>query len=192
MLAYVAETTDYRAVARRPGRLAATVAFQPLGTLAGRRVWVPAPYRDLLEALYAGAGLARSLEAGDSAPGRDASSLHAALHGERGVLSLRVRQAGPDLPDVVTRELAAADAAVVHVDLTLDDPGIDSSVASLRALGFLFCAVLPEYGRSDVLRLQRLKSPGAADFEPDLLNATARSLCEFIRGEACPGANPTA
>jgi GNAT superfamily N-acetyltransferase len=189
MLAYVAATTEYRAVERRPGRLAATVAFQPLAALPGRRVHVPSSYAALVESIYADAGLEREvLAAAGLSASRPAASgpsaLSALLHSERGVLSLALTRHGGDLREAVERQLTTHAPEVAHLDLLLDDPAIDAALAVLRPLGFIFCAVLPEFGRTDVLRLQRLREPRATDFEPELVNAGAERLCALMRREA--------
>ena len=51
----------------------------------------------------------------------------------------------------------------------------------LSALRFFFCALLPEFAHTDVLRLQALHDPDPSDFYPNLVNETARRLGRHIR-----------
>jgi GNAT superfamily N-acetyltransferase len=182
MLAYIAETTEYAAVDRPAGRLAATVAFQPLADLPPRTVCVPRPYRELMGGIYREAGLDRTVtaESGERAPESEVVSM---LHSDRGVLSLKAHRDGCDLAERVATLLDSHRPEVAHVDVLLDEPAITAMVGELNRLGFLFCGLLPEFGRTDVLRLQWLGPSARSAFEPELANPTARRLCRFIRAE---------
>jgi hypothetical protein len=74
--------------------------------------------------------------------------------------------------------------AVTHVDLPLDEPAIDAAVEALAPLGFVFCALLPEFARTDVLRIQALRDRSGSAFHPDVVNERAAWLCEHMRREA--------
>jgi hypothetical protein len=71
----------------------------------------------------------------------------------------------------------------VHVDLCMDDPEIAAACATLRRLGFFFCALLPEFAHTDVLRMQRLNRVSPTSFAPQLANAGARGLLDGMRRE---------
>jgi len=85
--------------------------------------------------------------------------LRSRLDARHGLLRIDVECAGSDLGACVDGLLRAQQELVGHVaqvDLRLSDPGVGEAVEALRALGFFFCAVLPEFAvNDDVLRLQR-------------------------------------
>ena len=185
MLGYIAETTEYKAVVQRPGRLAATVAFQPLGPLPERTVRAPERYRELMARIYQAARLERRFDDTGSDPlPAGFAEVGSALHSDRGVLSLRLGRSGSDLTSAVGGLIRAHQPAVTHLDLSLDEPCTGAVAEALNDLGFIFCAVLPEFRGTDVLRLQRLQNPRPRDFEADLVNAGALDLCRFMQEEA--------
>ena len=57
-------------------------------------------------------------------------------------------------------------------------------MATLRDQRFFFCALMPEFAHTDVLRLQRLESPAPGSFAPKLANEGARRLLSFIARDA--------
>jgi serine/threonine-protein kinase RsbW len=185
MLAYIAETTAYEAFQQRPGRLAATVAFQPYSTLPTRRVWIPHRYEGLLRSLYRQAGLDRQLEVGGPVePSAGPTRMDSAIHSDRGVLSLYLERGGRDLKAQAAGLIAAHSPVITHVDVPLAEPALESSVTALCDLGFIFCGLLPEFAEGDVLRLQHLHNPTREDFYPDLVNPGALELGRLMRAEA--------
>ncbi len=100
------------------------------------------------------------------------------------MLNVHVTAAGEDLAPVVEAALSDHAIRVTHVDLCMDDPGIGHAVESLRQLGFRFCALLPEFAHTDVLRLQRLTHPTPTSFAPRLANRGARRLLDWMRAES--------
>jgi len=188
MLGYVPAETDYRQFDRRPGRIAATIVYQPFAPAPPLRIYVPDRYAMLLGRLYGQLGLRR--ERLSSTALLSPTSVAARTHLQRrGLTHIHVEQVGADLGTVVRQMLDANDGEVAHVDLPLDEPGVDRAVSELAQLGFTYCGLLPGFGRSDVLRLQRLRDQPPAVFDPELANPDARSLLAFINAErAQPGA----
>jgi hypothetical protein len=191
MLAYIADTIDYKSVAQRNGRLAATVVYQPFGTLPDRRVRLPERYLEVIGEIYHRAGLRRlpvgsgfrSGSDSDSEPSTRPSVIESTNNVERGLLSLFVRHPGTDTTDQVAELIARHQPEVTHVDVCLDDSFDNAFIESLCESDFFFCAVLPEYAQTDVLRLQSLHDPQPEDFNPDLINAGAQKLCDLMRAE---------
>lgn len=184
MLAYVGDTTDYKAVTQRPGRLAATVAYQPFAELPPREVVLPRRYAGLIRDIHRSARLSRTAvrPRNDSPDG--AAEVESTSHAGRGLLALTLARNGNGLQESVTALIRHHAPKVTHIDLTLDDNRIDSAIDVLTGIGFFFCAVLPEFSHTDVLRLQALHDPQPGDFHPNLVNPTARRLCQHMREEA--------
>ncbi len=137
MLDYIPAETDYREIDQGDGRIAATVVYQPFAPAPHRNVTIASRYFDVAQQLYDCRG-----------PG----SLRAGCQRARTVAIDRtdriVQQAsGPaatytltqSAPTSSARSTAAShgDAAVVHVDLCLDDPGVGVAVDELRRQGYL-------------------------------------------------------
>ena len=183
MLAYVPDTTVYTAVETRSGRIAVTVVYQPFIAAPARAVYVPARYADLLRSIYAKSDLQRSFRSG--APQWDAASdLLVSSKPDRGLLNVLVTSAAADLADVVRTHVDRSPAAVVHVDLPMTAAWLDAGVEALIGAGCFFCALLPEFERCDLLRMQFLRRPLSEDFAPDVINADAKGLLKLIRHEA--------
>lgn len=176
MLAYVPAETDYVAVGQPAGRLATTVAYQPIAPLRERAVLLPERHAALLESLYSEIGAPRT--GGQARGARKMSSLRSSRSAREKILRVMVGDAGDDLGHVVASLCDGADVA--HVDLLLDDPGVERAVEGLAELGFFFGALLPEFGRTDVLRLQRLAGQPPSAFRPQLANPGARRLLAYI------------
>jgi len=180
MLAYIPAATEYRdLVSPSPAdRLAAVTAYQPLAVASVRDVALPRRYGALLREIYHAAGIARhEISSGlENVP----SSAHVTsdFDAQRALLRIHVEHVGADLRaqvDAIEREHPSD---VTHVDLTLSAQSVSRVVEDLHARGFFFCALLPEYGASDVLRLQRLHTTAWA--HPDLVNTRARAILEAI------------
>ena len=177
MLAYIPADTEYRAIDRSAGRLAATVVYQPFTRAPKRDVFVPARY-EWVGALYRDMRLERTVRASTVAPsGR--THLITRWNARRALLHIDCVHVGADIGDAVATARRRYDPAVVHVDLGLDVECAGAAVERLRAAGHVYCAVLPEFGSSDVLRLQWLAEPGAGQ-RADLANAGARRLLAKI------------
>ena len=184
MLAYIAETTNYEAVETRRGRLAATVAYQPFARAPERTVVLPTRYASIIRGVYELADLGRSEAKPDSSASQEGARIVSTSHAERGLLHVFAGNSGADLAERVGELIHAHEPGVTHVDLPLDDPFVNHTVDRLTDLGFIFCAVLPEFARTDVLRLQALHEPVEGDFYPDVVNSQAMRYCEFMRENA--------
>ncbi len=184
MLAYVAADTAYEAIERKPGRLAATVVYQPIAPMPSRSVYLPSRYRDVIQDLYDGLGFQRTQHTNPgvalcSAP----AQVESQYNNRRSSLHLYVRKAGGDVAAAVRDRIQRKQPVVSYLDLPLDDPEIDDTVEALRNEGFRYCALLPEFAHTDVLRLQALHKADPEDFQPTLVNEEAQRLCAYIRDD---------
>ncbi len=66
----------------------------------------------------------------------------------------------------------------------MDDPAIGPATEALRAEGFVYGAWLPLFTGTDVLRLQRIRTPTPDTYSPLLLSPQAHELLAMIRREA--------
>ncbi len=185
MLAYVAADTEYEAIERNPGRLAATVVYQPIGPMPHRVVILPNRYRILLQEIYDSLGIERSQGASaDGASYTRGSEVESTYNERRSSLHVFACAPSPDIAATVRDRIQKDQPVVTYLDLPLDDPKIDGTVAAVRREGFHFCALLPDFAHTDVLRLQALHDPGPQDFAPDLANEDAQRICAYIRNDA--------
>ncbi len=184
MLAYVPAETQYVEVEvdQPAGRLAATVVYQPIGTLTEQDVLLPERYAALLAGLYTSLGAPRGR--GATRKPRERSSVGTTYNAKRSLLHLSVDGIGEDLGTLIS-ELPAEQAAatLAHVDLPLGDPGVGPAVDLLVELGFFYCGLLPGFAAGDVLRLQRLNGEAPSSYRPDLANESARRLLDFIKAD---------
>lgn len=179
MLAYLpAETRDLALDAEPDGRLAVTVVYQPVAPAPAQAVHLPARHRELVLGLARELGLERRAAGGARAPA-GASRLERVTDSARGLERVTVERIGADLADLA----GAATAPLVHVDLPMNDPGIDGAVEALRRASFAFAAWLPGWAGHDVLRLQRVASPTAAELAPAVVSPEAEALLRVIRAE---------
>jgi hypothetical protein len=208
MLDYIPDDTDYRAIERRSGRLAATVVYQPIASAAPRTVLVPRAYRERIAQVYMMAGLPRTLIDADAAAARlapnacdrpeartapaddplaaRASDAVATLHARRDLLHVHVARSGADLVSRIDLD----GARIAHVDVRLNDRSLGAAVAQLRSVGFVYCALLPEFADTDVLRLQRFARIDGTTFGPALANPDAQRLLALIRDEYSTAQSP--
>jgi N-acetylglutamate synthase-like GNAT family acetyltransferase len=144
-----------------PGRRTATLrSYRPFDEHP-RPVALPAPYRELLEAIYAHLDLA--VEARVLADALDGQAVTSDADKSRALGFLRVRrwdgEEGTALKQAV-RHLLSQHADVIYADVDLTAVGdVDGAATALNELGF-FAAGLLLHGRDghDHLRLQRLDS----------------------------------
>ncbi len=182
MLDYIPAETDYREIDRGEGRVAATVAYQPFAPAPHRTLWIAPRYFDVARQVYDAASLDRSLRIADDSTASRTTSLTTSFSKRRGLQHVHVGAIGSDFAHAIMAA-SRADAAVSHIDLCLDDPGVTIAVEELRKQGYFFCALLPEFAHTDVLRMQRLAAPTATSFTPKLANATAVELLARMRRE---------
>ena len=182
MLDYIPAETDYRAIDRGAGRIAATVVYQPFSPAPQRTLWIAPRYLDVARQLYGAASLERTLRVANDPATSQTTRMSASFNKRRGLHHVHVAAIGTDFAYAVAGA-SKSEAAVSHVDLCLDDPGIGAAVAALRAQGYFFCALLPEFAHTDVLRMQRLTFPAASSFAPKLANRGAIELLARMRRE---------
>jgi len=99
---------------------------------------------------------------------------------EESSADITVTTVGRDLTDVIVADLSVLQQQVVYVQLRLPatDPSLSTAAAGLDELGFVFCALLPEYRASgDELRLQWLPN---AEFDPDAMVLHTEFLQELV------------
>ncbi len=183
MLAYLpAETRDNAVGAAREGRLAVTVAYQPVLDAPSQDIYLPRRYDTLIRGFADVLGVSRSA-AGPFRPPSGESQLASGFDASRGLLRVSVDRIGADLATTVARVVETRAAGLVHVDLPMDDPAIDHAVEELRRLSFAFAAWLPGWAAHDVLRLQHVASPSDGELSPSLFSNDARALLVVIRTE---------
>ena len=184
MLDYIPAETEYRGIDQGAGRLAATVVYQPFTPAPARELWLPRDYLDLANELYGAAHLVRTLQSANDHVEARITRARSSFNARRGLLNVNVTAAGDDLDAVIEAALSPDAVRLTHVDLCMDDPGIGPAVALLRRRGFFFCALLPEFAHTDVLRMQRLTHPTPTSFAPRLANQGARRLLDWMRAES--------
>jgi predicted N-acetyltransferase YhbS len=186
LLDYIPEATTDRAFGRTsPGRLAVTVVYQPISTAPAHMSIVPSRYRQAITAMAAGLRLRREW----AHPGgiTTASTAHArSTDPARSLERCLIDRIGTDIAGLVDA-LALSDQHLIHVDLPMTDPGIEHATEMLLAAGFVFGAWLPDWVHHDVLRLQRVSSPGPGTDRPNLFSEDAESIMRIIRVDARAG-----
>jgi GNAT superfamily N-acetyltransferase len=180
MLAYIPAATEYRdLVSPSPaGRLAAVTVYQALGVAPVRNVALPRRYGALLREIYNAAGIERHEITSNLDSVSSSANVTSDFDAQRSLLRIHVEHIGSDLGaqvDAIEREHPSD---ITHVDLVLSDRSVSREVEDLHARGFFFCALLPDYAATDVLRLQRLRTGSWT--RPDLVNTRARAILEAI------------
>ncbi len=144
-----------------PGRRTATLrSYLPFDD-GPRQVTMPAPYRELVQSIYANVGL--SIEADGGASDVDGEAVSAEVDAARGLGFVRLARWDDGTERDVTRSvrhLLSLHVDVIYADVDLMEiEAVDEAVAVLNELGF-FAAGLVLHGPEghDHLRLQRLDS----------------------------------
>lgn len=163
-------------------RLALTVAYQPLLEASPQQIYLPKRYEDLILEMAGSLGLDRSV-AEPFHPPRTDGRFDRARDTGIGLEHVTVERIGADLIGEVEALIEQIDSGSIHLDLPLNDAGIDDAVERLIPLGFAFCAWLPGWAGHDVLRLQRIAQPTRAELSPTFFSAEAEALMELIRSE---------
>ncbi len=185
MLSYVGAESDFQGRPSLTGRLAATVAYQPVSAAPPRRLArLPGRYQTLLRQLYRSLGLPLEVEnRPDFSPRHDAR-LALTFNKRWRYLQMEVEEVGERLGAEVELLIDQYQPCVSYIDLPVDCNGVDLAVESLNAIGFFYSALLPCLYGADILRLQRLQGARESDFQPDLANETAGRLLDYARREA--------
>lgn len=164
-------------------RTSSLVRWIPFSLAPQRKVHLPAPYREQIEALYAEAYLSRTIFEPDNRIGGGASELDCSYDGRRQTLRIAVTRAGRDLGAKVDAEIRGSvdrGSLIAHVDLRLGDAVTPAAVEMLRAQGFSFAGLLPEFRDGDVLRMQWL-SDSVDDGASSILSTDAtRAIEAFV------------
>ena len=176
MLSYIPEGTDYRDLGgtSEHGRIAVVTVYQPLAPAPVRGVFLPPRFETMLSEIYARAGLERGMCAPAEPRATSLTRLRSHFDARRGLLRIEIECNGADVGECVEALMREHPAEATHVDLLLSDPVCPYAVERLRSLGFFFCALLPEFAVSDVIRLQRLRAEPTA--LPDLVYPEARGI----------------
>jgi len=183
MLAYLpANTRDLELGDHGDERLAVTVVYQPLGAAPAQPIALPSRHRKRILALADDLGLERHPI--PLRPPTDASTvLTHTIDDARGLARVSVERIGTDVADQVNAIMSVSGAAIGHVDLPMNDAAIDDAVDQLRESSFAYAAWLPGWAGHDVLRLQHVVDPTAAELAPNLASAEANELMAMIRTE---------
>jgi len=184
MLAYIPADTDYKDIDQAAGRLAATVVYQPFTEAPSRDVILPARYATVLAKLYGATGLRRQCETASAPLPTSPTESTPTMQERRGLLHIEIPRCGANLVEVIDEALSVWSPAIAHADLCLDDEAVGAAVEVLSDQGFGFCALLPEFAHTDVLRLQWLAGSPPEVFNPALANPGAKALMEIIRTPA--------
>jgi serine/threonine-protein kinase RsbW len=161
----------------------------PFGRAPQREVYLPDRYHERLVTLYTEARLPRSARGADVTVSTQPSELEALRDARRGIIRIGVTRIGADLDARVKAETQAAiegSAIVGHVDLPLADPGAPFAADALRAVGYSFAGLLPEYRDGDVLRMQWLSPEAHASAAAVLSTDTTRAIEAFVLEDRAP------
>lgn len=186
MLGYIPAETDgqtEQAGAVQDGRLrqAATVVYQPLTASSPMRVFCPEQFRDLIVQLATPTALPRQWLPPPAHAAPLPNRLSSSYSVRRGVQRITVAQSGFKFDSELGTCLSEmASAPCRQLDLLMDNPNIADATSTALAAGFKFCAWLPGYRETDVLRLQRI-AVLKTQMQPVLVNPVAQSLLELMR-----------
>jgi len=164
-------------------RSSSLMRWLPFGRAQQRDVYLPERYRERLVSLYAEARLPRSVREADATVSAQPSELEAFLDTRRKITRIGVTRIGADLGarvDAETRAAAEGGAIAAHVDLPLSDPGALFAAIALRAVGYSFAGLLPEYRDGDVLRMQWLSVEAHASASAVLSSDAIRAIEVFV------------
>ena len=182
MLDYIPAETDYRGIDQGAGRLAATVVYQPFTPAPQRTLWIAARYLDLAQELYAAASLDRTLAGCQRPAAARNTRATESFNKRRGLQHVHVAAIGADFARAIAAASNAA-AAVSHVDLCLDDPGIGVAVeAAAAGILLLRAAAGVRSHRRAAYAAAHLSTP-LSSFAPKLANAGAIELLARMRRE---------
>jgi Acetyltransferase (GNAT) family len=183
MLAYLPPEARDLAIGGSGGdRLAVTVVYQPLSKATARALFLPDRYGGLIMDFAKSLQLCRT-SAGDHATPTGATTLRQVTDRHCRRDRFIVDRIGDDLVERIMAAIEVSDAGVSQVDLSMDQPEVHHAVEHLRKLGFAFCAWLPGWNESDVLRLQFLKGPATGELHPNLHSPAAGQLAALIISE---------
>ena len=159
-------------------RLSCLLYFQYLRPPATGRVYAPDRHRGVLGRVYAQFGLAP--EFADPGTPEGAGELAVEHLEPMNTATVRVRRCGEDTAAAVgrlARDLSAAGAEAIYLDLPLADPGTPGLCRAAEAEGFFFGGLGPHLADGgDALRLQRLN----VALDPGLLQVESPFARELV------------
>ena len=183
MLAYLpSEARDLTIGGSGKDRLAVTVVYQPLVEAPAREIFLPECYHHLIANFAKHLQLRRTYNRTPAELSGD-STIRRTVEMNGNLERLTVERIGNDFSAVIVLATANSDAALIHIDLTLNQPEIEHAVKALLAAGFAYCAWLPGWNESDVLRLQLLKDPTTDELHPVFHSRSAEDIVALIRSE---------
>ncbi|MFM8551853.1 MAG: ATP-binding protein [Nitrospiraceae bacterium] len=188
LLGYTSGTVSFRNISESDKPRRQSVAFLYLTALAHEpaTVFLPAPYRDLAQGIYRATGISRSVvtDQGSRQAGLPPSGhLTISLRPDHNQAILTLDQLGRDTLDAVRahlHELKLQRVDCMYVDVPLVQEGAGELGATLRDLGFFFGAIIPEFGRGDVLRLQYLNNVDIVPADIHTASEAGRTLLAAI------------
>ena len=182
MLGYVPSETTYENVESvQTGRLATTVVYQPISEAPSRDIIAPRRYAELIESFARELDLVRNISTATGSDEVGHTVIQDTLDERRSLHHIAIRKIGQDMAGLSERFVKDSSADIVHVDFTLDDPRVDEGVEVLLRHGFKFCAWLPEFRHTDVLRMQLINDPAPQIIEPALATRHAKTILDLIK-----------
>jgi Acetyltransferase (GNAT) family len=157
-----------------------------------RVVHPPAWHRDIVASLYAHNRLERSLVAPGSVPDL-AGPTHVTVteHEDHNEATIAIDRVGADVVEVLGSVLAAEAAGgrdLVHVDLSLEDPGTAALPLAVHdELGVFFGGVVPELHGGDVLRMQWLNGVETDPSDVVVASEFGGELLDYVFGRRRAG-----
>ncbi len=191
MLGYIPAETDGQVHADQVTlRQAATVVYQPLAPSPPQTLYCPKAYTELLRELAAPTGLTRDWQ---TAPNGTADPLaypqspvlqqFSKRKLERFTLTHFSSTAALAVDAFLTNatcEDGKPRAPCQQLDLAMNDPNIGYVHQLAERAGFHFCAWLPGFTDTDILRLQRCDAE-VTDLGPQVVNLTAQKILARIQ-----------
>lgn len=164
-------------------RQAATVVYQPLARSQPLNVYCPSPYQAQLTDYAKQIGLPRTWLGGTSAGAQLPTEASLTTFPRRGLARLHISRVGDDFEALLENFLARQrDLPCLQLDVCMDDTNIGEAAQCAARCGFLFCAWLPGFTHTDVLRLQKVDL-AQTEFNPQVVNPTARALLLQIKAQ---------
>jgi hypothetical protein len=153
---------SYHAEQSAPGRVGAVVCSRAIKEKP-HAVFLPAPYADLLEKIYANGKRERRFEASTQSLPQGGQTRYAdTFIPSAGVLRISLFEAGQDADAVIAglvQKYTAAGAMVLQVLLPLDQAWCGAATEVLNRQGFFFAALVTRWFDADGLMLQKLVKP---------------------------------
>lgn len=178
----VMPASSYAAEKSAPGRVGAVVCFMVVKEKP-QTIFLPAPYAELLQRIYANGKRDRTFAAGSQPLSSGTPSRYVdTFIAPAGVLRVSLFEAGQDLAEVMAglvKKYTVAGAVVQQVLLPLDKPWSAAATDVLNRQGFFFSALVPRWFDGDALLMQKLAHPTNYE-EMKLHTDFAREMLKFI------------